>query len=317
MRILFFIFILLFSNTAFAQAPKLSRAQVAQLYNIAGFNFASNGIILKNKCNQIATPKLSFIDISQDGRKEALIIDQGPCYGTDGKYYALAALQNNGIWKILLKGEGTIATTGTSFNNWFVFTTISKGITKRYRYNGSDYAEVLAPNSLTPKNPVLLTGTPLSKDYLAIDEVKAKANLAALTQAERLKIYQAAGLKKQKNGKWTACIDDDSGFSEASLTMIYDINNDGKPEAIIEDSGTFCNGNAGIHTYIINKPNGQNWKIFYDSQGSFNFLKSFGANNYPDIQLGLPGLCIPYLRYDGKEYKLFEKRDMNFRVCVR
>jgi hypothetical protein len=34
------------------------------------------------------------------------------------------------------------------------------------------------------------------------------------------------------------------------------------------------------------------------------FLKTRGADNWPDISVGGPGFCFPVVRWNGKEYKL-------------
>jgi hypothetical protein len=115
--------------------------------------------------------------------------------------------------------------------------------------------------------------------------------------------------------RWGFDTDDDSGHSEAQVDFIGDVNGDGRPEAMIHDNGIFCNGSAGVNSIVLTKTPAGSWKVMLTTQGFANFLKNHGVDNYPDIQVGLPGFCFPYLRWNGREYDLAARFDDNGKPC--
>ncbi len=84
---------------------------------------------------------------------------------------------------------------------------------------------------------------------------------------------------------------------------------------MIHDNGIFCNGSAGVNSIVLTKTPAGSWKVMLTTQGFANFLKNHGVDNYPDIQVGLPGFCFPYLRWNGREYDLAARFDDNGKPC--
>src|SRR3546814_12377800 len=69
--------------------------------------------------------------MNDDGRAEAIFIDQGDCYKPDGLWYAVATADADGAWRRVLEGEGRLKSTGVAFKGWFVLTAPSAGPTTR------------------------------------------------------------------------------------------------------------------------------------------------------------------------------------------
>lgn len=303
-------------------AAGMTRDEAMQLYAAGGFPISANGDHPTNRCGVAANPHITFVDMNGDGRKEALFIDQGSCYRPDGRWYAITTTGPDGRWRRVLDGEGTLAATGKAFGGWFVLTSTSAGKATRLHYNGSTYVPASAmaapPPGTTPQPAVhmpSLAQRPLNFSYVAAEEKANLASVAALSPIEKTAILKAAGMKPIGKGKWTGCIEDDSHQSEAGIALVADLNGDGRKEAVVQDGGTFCNGMAGVHSYLLTRQANGAWALMFDNQGFFGFLKSRGTDNYPDIEGGLPGMCFPYFRWNGAEYALIAHLNESHRSC--
>ena len=71
-----------------------------------------------------------------------------------------------------------------------------------------------------------------------------RAQAAELSAAERVAIFKAAGATMQNDGRWLICADDPQ-TAGASIDEVRDLNGDGRPEAVVNEDGTYCNGMAG------------------------------------------------------------------------
>lgn len=300
-----------------AATPQLTPAQVVALFTAAGFPLGTDKRPV-NRCGQSANPKVTFVDMNGDGRQqEALFIDGGPCYKPDGRWYAIAAQSPDGNWHRILEGEGSVAATGTAFRGWFVLTATGAGKTTRLHFDGAAYvpadgAGTLPPAAAgaTPRGsattaPARAPGrAPIDFTIVFGDDATNQASVKALPPAAKVDIFRAAGLTQVAKGKWTGCTDDDTHMSEADIALVADINGDGRKEAVVQDSGTYCNGNTGVNSILLTQDAAGRWKTLTLQQGFFIFLKSKGVDGYPDIEIGMPGLCFPYLRWDGHDYSL-------------
>lgn len=124
----------------------------------------------------------------------------------------------------------------------------------------------------------------------------------ALSKAEQAAVFKTAGAVQRK-GKWLICADDPQA-SGAQIESVLDLNGDGQPEALVTEGGTFCYGAAGSgFTLLSRQPDGR-WRVMTSNTGIAEFLKTRGADNWPDISVGGPGFCFPVVRWNGKEYKL-------------
>src|SRR5262245_576144 len=67
--------------------PKLSPAESRELYVAAGFKPVAGGMV-STVCNQPSMPRISFVDVSGDGKAEAVAIDRNAaCYGQPGDWF--------------------------------------------------------------------------------------------------------------------------------------------------------------------------------------------------------------------------------------
>lgn len=127
---------------------------------------------------------------------------------------------------------------------------------------------------------------------------------AKASPAEQAAIYKAAGFVK-KAGAWrSACgLDDPSAsYMPGSIDEYRDINGDGRPDAIVNEGGTFCYGNTGNGYWLLSKQASGAWKVLDRNQGVPEFLKTKGAGGWPDISVGGPGFCFPVLRWNGTSF---------------
>ena len=107
------------------QRTAMTRAQAQALYGAGGFPISADGKNPTNRCGTPANPRITLVDMNADGRKEALFIDAGPCYGADGRWYAITTRAPDGKWRRILEGAGNVQVAGTMTNGWFVLNTSS------------------------------------------------------------------------------------------------------------------------------------------------------------------------------------------------
>lgn len=298
-----------------ASAQQLTKAEAAQLYAAGGFPISADGSGPVNRCGTRASPRISFIDVNEDKQPEALFIDKSPCYKRDGGWFAIAAKGPDGQWRRVIEGEGQIRATGTKANGWFVFETIGGGKTQRMHYNGTVYAlpgaVMTATAPAAPRPAASAVSTEKLVAWNGDQTPAAKAAPAAL----RTELYTAAGVKRTTSGKWTSCVEDPSSMSEAQLVMLQDVNDDGREEALIYDSGSYCNGHVGVGSIVLTKTATAGWRVLHRGQGFADFVRSRGAEGYPDLHIGLAGSCSPYRRWNGREYDLIASLDETGKPC--
>ena len=123
-----------------------------------------------------------------------------------------------------------------------------------------------------------------------------------LNDADRLAILKAAGAV-QRRGMWVICADDPN-TSGATIGTVRDLNGDGRPEAVVSESGTFCYGHSGMGYQLLSRQADGKWRVMSSNSGIPEFLKTRGAGGWPDILVGGPGFCFPVERWNGKAYAL-------------
>ena len=134
------------------------------------------------------------------------------------------------------------------------------------------------------------------------------AALAAATAppAELPAIFKAAGFA-QKGGAWKSgnCDGAESeSYSPGNIETYSDLNGDGRPEAVVTESGAVCYGITGTHFWLVSKQADGSWKRMFDETAMPDFLSTKGAGGWPDVQLGGPGFCFPIWRWNGRAYGL-------------
>ena len=146
----------------------------------------------------------------------------------------------------------------------------------------------------------------------------ALALAAAPTDAERVAIFEAAGFS-QRSGEWKSgnCDGFESNAYEPGTIESYrDLDGDGRPEALIIEGGAVCYGNTGVTFWLLSKQAIGSWKVLHSGLGHPEFLDNNGAGGWPDIRVGLPGLCYPILRFNGSTYAI-HRREYEGKPCKR
>jgi hypothetical protein len=281
-----------------AAMPKLTPQEAIALFAVAGFRLGPDKHPL-NRCGEKANPRVTFIDMDDDGQPEAYFIDQGSCYKPDGQWYAIVTRASDGSWRRVLEGEGTLKATGTAFNGWFVLTATGGGNTVRLHYNGTAYA----PAGSQAQGAVASAAPPAaaaSGDAYPTDGWKLPVGFAQLSPQDQATLMHAAGMQLE-GGTWKGC----DGSSEVDLKQggveFRDLNGDGRPEAIVTDGGVACYGNTGQgFTVLLAVPGG--WKVIQQVGGIPMYLKTHGPDGFTDIMVGGPGFCFGVWRWNGQKY---------------
>lgn len=303
-----------------AAQPPLTAEQALQLFAEAGFPVVDGRPV--NRCGKPSNPRIAFVDLNNDGRAEAHVADVDPgCYGKPGAYFAILAQQSDRSWKRLIAEDGIVGFEGARSGGWNDLSLEARdsacpGVR---RFNGIDYGAATACGNfaaaLVPPGSVPAPAEQaLSQQKLFDWPNGPMAEAAALTPAQREALFRAAGMQPVGE-RWTGCPDDDSGQSTAEITMVRDLNGDGRPEAAIADGGTFCNGHAGMSSTVLTQDADGSWSVVYRNQGFVNFLISRGTDNFPDIEAGLPSFCFPYFRWNGTDYAKIAQLDEAGRAC--
>jgi hypothetical protein len=118
----------------------------------------------------------------------------------------------------------------------------------------------------------------------------------AQTSTDRAAAFKAAGFVA-KAGRYPAC--------DPAQTLgieFRDLNGDGRPDALITDSGLACYGQDEVGFVIVTKDQAGKWRKLFNSPGVATFQTSRGAGGWPDIESGGPGFCHPILRWNGADY---------------
>ena len=140
----------------------------------------------------------------------------------------------------------------------------------------------------------------------------ALAQAAAPSPVESAAIFRAAGATRRGNG-WILCAEDPTN-PRATIAEFRDLNGDGRPEALVTEDGTFCNGHAGTGYALLSKQANGSWRVMTGGSGIAEFLPSKGAGGWPDISIGGPGFCFPVERWNGREYA-FNRHQYEGKAC--
>jgi hypothetical protein len=87
------------------------------------------------------------------------------------------------------------------------------------------------------------------------------------------------------------------------------------PEAIITEGGTYCYGNTGGGYFVVTQLADGGWKRITNGTGVVEFLRTKGADGWPDLLVGGPGFCFPVQRWNGREYKL-QRWEYDGKACT-
>jgi hypothetical protein len=141
--------------------------------------------------------------------------------------------------------------------------------------------------------------------FLAITLALLAQPLAAAAQplSEQAAIFRAAGFTKH-GAQWRSgnCEPPEASYTPGAIETYKDLNGDGRPEAVVTEGGGICYGMAGQNFWLLSKEANGAWKVFTESAGLPEFLRTTGVAGYPDILIGGPGFCFPVQRWNGRTY---------------
>lgn len=281
---------MLIAGTTVAQTASPPPAVRKQIFAAAGYFTGRDGRLL-NSCGQPANPGAVMVDLNRDGVAEAVVMDAGGCY-KDGRHFAIAYRNRAGVWLGLIRQDGTVKAATTSTGGWRDMDVTLGGRTVRYAYQSPDGVGVYLP-ATTAAASAPVVAPPAAGP--------APTTLATLTPADRTAIFTAAGAKRF--GKvWKMCEEEPS--ASATIEKLWDANGDGRPEALITESGTFCWGRDEAGFALITRTPDGRWSRLEGGQGIAEFKPPKGVDGWPDLEIGGPGFCFPVSRWNGKEFAL-------------
>jgi hypothetical protein len=97
--------------------------------------------------------------------------------------------------------------------------------------------------------------------------------------------------------------DYESTYAPGVIEEARDVNGDGRLEAVIIEGSLACYGMAGVGFSIVSKQADGSWKSILANNGRVHFLKTKGADGWPDAQIVGPGFCHGVWRWGGNEYE--------------
>jgi hypothetical protein len=300
-------FLLIVAATAFAQTamptPRMAPAEAIQLFQNAGFKLV--GRQLQNRCGHVVHPRVEFADLNRDGRPEAHVADVDPgCYAAPGAYYAIMARNDSGHWGRMIAEDAIVSFDSTRTDGWVdIEVKPGNGACPGQRhYKAYGYAIPCVGGEAT-RQMAASTPAPSRSGGYPTDGWKMPVKFAALSSSEQDAIMRAVGLTRS-GAVWKGC--EGTSEADAKSVEIKDINHDGRPEAVVTDSG-MCYGNTGQEFTILRATPG-GWAQMMQTIGIPIYLKARGVDGYPDIMVGMPGTCFGVDRWNGSEYKYIGSR---------
>lgn len=293
----------------------MSRAQVAQLYTAAGFAIVAGRPV--NHCGQPAKPHVTFVDLNADKRPEALFVDADVrCYAPSGRYFAVLVKEGS-RWRAVVSGNGSVQALPSRTSGWPDMRVSDAGCTRDFSFAGRAYVstggcagEALAAKPPAPSTrpkatePRAETPPPAAAPATTGMALDGQSAAVALQVVDETAVFKAAGFKKHGNAWRSDCNDPGTAsYSPGHIDQVADLNADGLPDVVLSEGGTFCYGNTGQGFWLVAKQADGRWKLMAQRTGIAQFLKTKGAQGWPDISVGGPGFCFPVERWNGHEYK--------------
>ena len=246
----------------------------------AGFKIQGAQIV--NACGRAVQPRPGAVDLNGDGRPEAVVVDVDPqCYGGTGEAFSVIQRQGPASWTLVGAGRGRIKLLETRTNGWRDYSLEGPGCQRTWSYQGAQgYVSLKACPGEGGVRPTAAAPPPPP----------------AGTAADKTAAMRAAGFVATR-GKYLAC-----DKSQELQIEVRDLNGDGRPDAVITDSGTECFGNTGTGYVLVTRDAAGAWRKLFENQGIPDFLTTRGVGGWPDIVNGGPGFCFPVLRWNGSDY---------------
>lgn len=137
--------------------------------------------------------------------------------------------------------------------------------------------------------------------------VHSYSHAATVSNAEKEAIFNAAGFKPV-NGAWRG------KCSFGHIAVFKDLNDDGRPDAIIRDGGTECYASIGVGFHLLTKQANHKWTRIFNSPGEPTFLKSIGRHGWPDLAIVTPSQCHTIYRWDGSRF-VKNRQEFKGKLC--
>jgi hypothetical protein len=270
--------------SAQAQQPVDRAREGAAMVAAAGFQIRGAQIV--NSCGRPVQPRPTAVDLNGDGRPEAVVTDVDPaCYGGAGEAFSVIQRQGPANWSLVGAGRGRIKLLESRTNGWRDYSLEGPGCQRVWTYDAGQKGYF----SLKP-----CPGETGARPAAAAPPAPAPAG----TPADRAAAFRAAGYVATR-GRYLAC-----DKSQELEIEIRDLNGDGRPDAVITDSGLECFGNTGTGFALVTKDAAGTWRKLYNNQGIPNFQTTRGVGGWPDIVNGGPGFCFPVMRWNGSDYAI-------------
>jgi hypothetical protein len=263
------------------QTPAERAREAAAMLAAAGFRIQGAQVV--NSCGRAVQPRPGAVDLNGDGRPEAVVIDVDPqCYGGTGEAFSVIQRQGPASWTLVGAGRGRIKLLETRTGGWRDYSLEGPGCQRTWTYQGAQgYVSLKPCPGEGGARPAVATAPP---------------SPPAGNAADRAAAFRAAGFTPTR-GKYLAC-----DKSQELLIELRDLNGDGRPDAVITDSGTECFGNTGTGYVLVTKEASGTWRKLFENQGIPDFQPTRGVGGWPDIVNGGPGFCFPVLRWNGSDY---------------
>lgn len=263
------------------QRPAISQQEALQLAAEGGFTMRGTQAI--NACGRPTQPRFAFVDLNGDGRPEAIAADVDvACYGGTGESFAVLWREPSGRWSKVGAGRGRLMLLQTRTAGWRDYSLEGPGCQRVWNYDASRrgyYSLKPCPGEGGPRPAATPAPSPSPPGG-----------------ADKTAALRAAGFTPTR-GRYLAC-----DKSQELEVEIRDLNGDGRPDAIITDSGLECFGNAGTGYVLVTREVSGAWRKLFENQGIPDFQTTRGAGGWPDIVNGGPGFCFPVLRWNGTDY---------------
>lgn len=150
-------------------------------------------------------------------------------------------------------------------------------------------------------------------------EAASSGGQAAPTADQTAAVMRAAGYV-QRAGKWMGnCGDpgqpDPDGWYDVEVDTYRDLNEDGRPEALIAEGGSsYCFGMVG-YGFTLMSQTASGWTPLLKGEQGMPTLYDRPDQAWPDIEIGGPGSdCFSFLRWNGTEYA-YAGRSLQGRIC--
>lgn len=264
------------------QPPADRAREAAAMITAAGFQI--RGAQILNGCGRPTQPRPTAVDLDGDGRTEAVVTDVDPaCYGGTGEAFSVIQRRGPAAWALVGAGRGRIRVLESRTNGWRDVSLEGPGCQRTWTYQGGQGYVSLKP----------CPGEGGARPAAAAPKAAPTGG-----PADRAAAFRAGGFTPTR-GRYLAC-----DKSQELAIEVRDLNGDGRPDAVITDSGLECFGNTGQGYVLVTKDASGAWRKLYQNHGIPDFQATRGVGGWPDIVNGGPGFCFPVLRWNGSDYAI-------------